>query len=179
MGGDARSLGQVTQKTVKQPLAAPKISFPTNAVYMSITYSQGKEHSRWGYLSFYSANKPFPLHSTARAHRPCLFICPCAGTELVKTAGNSPEKRQEQEVCPWENIATQSIFTLIHRTSWIPGLGQPHGQNIALQYCVMGEEQSGTQVTERLAWVLPGKSKGTQERAVRRGDVTRLPHLRS
>lgn len=160
-------------------MAGPKISFPTNAVYVSITYSQGKEHNRWGYLSFYSANKPFPPHSTAWMHRPCLFICLCASTELVKTAGNSPEKRQEQQVCPWENIATQSTFTLIHRTSWIPGLGQPRGQNIALQYCVMGEEQSGTQVTEQLAWVLPGKAKGTQERAVRRGDVTRLPHLRS
>ena len=87
----------------KAALAGPKISFPTNAVYVPITYSQGRGHNRWGYLSVYSANKPFPLLSTVWAHRPCLFICLCAGTELVKTAGDSPEKRQEQ-VCPWGTL---------------------------------------------------------------------------
>ena len=87
----------------KAALAGPKISFPTNAVHVSITYSQGRGHNRGGYRSVYSANKPFPLHSTVWAHRPCLFIWLCAGTELVKTAGNSPEKRQEQG-CPWGTL---------------------------------------------------------------------------
>lgn len=79
---------------------------------------------------------------------------------------------------PLGNIATRSSFTLIHRTSWIPGLAQPDGQNIALQYCVMGEEQSGAQIMEWLDWVPPGKSKRTRERAVRRGAIPRLPRPR-
>ena len=79
---------------------------------------------------------------------------------------------------PLGDIATPSSFTLTHRTSRIPGSAQPDGQNIALQYCVMGEEQSGAQITEWLDRVPPGKSKGTWERAVRRGAVPRLPRPR-
>lgn len=70
------------------------------------------------------------------------------------------------QVCPWESIATRVYLylnpkyfldSMIGTASWSTG--------------VMGEEQSETQIKKWLAWVPPPprKSKGTQERAVRRG----------
>lgn len=134
----------------------PRTLLPTNAVYVLITLSQGREHNGWDYLSFYLANRPLPLPSAGWPHRPCLL-----NLSFFRTAGCVCRHRADQDsrllsrekmgqVCPWESIATRVYLylnpkyfldSMIGTASWSTG--------------VMGEEQSETQIKKWLAWVPP------------------------
>ena len=161
---DHRDKGQMAN-TVKQPLVEPRTLFPTNAVYVLTTLSQGREHNGWDYLSFYLANRPLPLPSAGWPHIPCLLNLPffrSAGCVCRHRAGQDSRLLSREkmgmtslplgEYCHRVYLYLNPKYfldSMIGTASWSTG--------------VTGEEQAGTQIKKWLAWVPPENQKGPRK----------------